>query len=207
MELTLSGQSHPNFIRWSICNGNKPRIIFLRSLAIFNVVLGFVVAIVLTLSTAARWYRILPALLWWFGVLNLVAAYKGFCVFLHRLRSRNLRPWQVSDDQTLSSYLSEDDEATIAGSDNYPHSRRTNWSVKMETFGCANHFGREAWVDTYHKKLLLRKVFDKQVSVKGQEKGITFLQSKIMLQAEAWATLVTVVLTAAFTAMPKGKYF
>ena len=207
VELTLSGQSHPNFVRWSICNGNKPRVYFLRSLAVVNVTLGIIVATILTLSSVSRWYRILAAFLWWFGVLNLVAAYKGLCVFLHRLHSRNPKPWEATDDRGLSPYLSDDDEATVASSDIYPSSKKSNWSIKMETFGCANEYGRESWVDTYHKKPLLRKIFDKQVSVKGQEKGLSFMQGKIMLQSEAWATLVTTILTVAFVALPKGNYF
>lgn len=207
MEQTLSGQSHPNFIRWSICNGNKPRVYFLRSFAICKVVLGVIVATILTLSSASRWYRILAGLLWWFGVLNLVAGYKGLCIFVHRLHSRDLRPWEASDDHGLSPYLSDNDEATIASSDIYPNSTKSNWSIKMETFGCANQFGRESWVDTYHKKPLLKKIFDKQVSMKGQDKGVSFMQNKIIRQAEAWATLVTTVMVVAFVALPKGNFF
>ena len=139
--------------------------------------------------------------------MNLVAAYKGFCIFMHRLHSRNLRPWEVSDDTVLSPYLSDDDEATIASSGIYSNSTKTSWSIRMETFGCANQYGRESWVDTYHKKPLLRKIFDKQVSTKGQEKGLSFMQNKIVLQSEAWATLVTAVLTVGFVALPKGNYF
>ena len=207
VEYNLSGQSHPNFIRWSICNGNKPRVFFLRSVAIFNVILGCIVAITLTLSSASRWYRILAAILWWLGVLNLVATYKGLCLYLHRLHRRNIRPWEASNKHFLSPYLLDDDEAIIAGSDIYPNSRKSNWSIKMETFGCANQYGREAWVDTYHKKPLLRKIFDKQVSAKGQEKGLSFMQNKIVRQAQAWATIVTSVLTVVFVALPKGNYF
>ena len=30
VEWSLRRQAHPNFIRWSICNGNRPRVIFAR---------------------------------------------------------------------------------------------------------------------------------------------------------------------------------
>jgi len=35
VEYSLRKQAHPNFIRWSICNGNRPRVVFARGLGIF----------------------------------------------------------------------------------------------------------------------------------------------------------------------------
>ncbi|KAH7350963.1 regulator of G protein-like protein [Rhexocercosporidium sp. MPI-PUGE-AT-0058] len=78
-EATLRGQSHPNFIRWSICNGNKPRVFFVRTMGVTNIVLGFIIAIVITLSTA----------------------YQGLCVILHHSHARNLRPWEQDPDSEI----------------------------------------------------------------------------------------------------------
>jgi hypothetical protein len=47
--------------------------------------LGFIIAIVLTLSRASRWWRIFEAPVWWLGIPTMVAAYKGLCVILHKL--------------------------------------------------------------------------------------------------------------------------
>lgn len=55
LDTRLRNQTHPNFIRWSICNGNKSRTIFLRSFAVMNIVIGFIIAIILTLSSQSRY--------------------------------------------------------------------------------------------------------------------------------------------------------
>ncbi|KAJ4865066.1 hypothetical protein T069G_01596 [Trichoderma breve] len=75
VDSALRLQSHPNFIRWSICNGNLPRV------------------------WAGRGYRALPLIAWVLGMSTLVAAYKGMCVVLHGLHHRHVRPWELYEDE------------------------------------------------------------------------------------------------------------
>ena len=204
IEMTLRNQSHPNFIRWSICNGNKPRVFFLRSFAIMNILIGFVVAIALTLSSVPRWWRILAALEWWFGLTNIIAAYKGLCVLLHRMHTRNLRPWEIEDN--YSAYPS-DEEAILKHNSDYSSlaSKPSRWSKSLQTFGDANDYEKEMWIERYRRRPIYRKILEKSVVV--QEEGLRLMQNKIVWQAEAWALIVTVPLTIAFVALPKGKYY
>ena len=80
VEYSLRQQAHPNFVRHAICNGNRPRVIFARGLGIFLIVAGIVTEILLTLSSAARSWRVLPIILLLLGFSTLVAAWKGMCV-------------------------------------------------------------------------------------------------------------------------------
>ena len=93
--LTLRNHSHPNFVRWSICNGNKPRVLFLRSFAVFWLVMGMIMALILILSSRSRWIRIAIAPMIWFGTVNLVAAARGLCVLLFRRSTREVHPWEI----------------------------------------------------------------------------------------------------------------
>ena len=80
VEWSLRHQAHPNFIRWTICNGNRPRVIFARSLGVGGIVGGIVAAILITLSNAGRGWRILSAIGFMIGIATLIAAWKGMCV-------------------------------------------------------------------------------------------------------------------------------
>ena len=204
IEMTLRNQSHPNFIRWSICNGNKPRVFFLRSFAAMNILIGFVIAIALTLSSAARWWRILAAPEWWFGLTNIIAAYKGLCVLLHRMHTRNLRPWEIEDDDSNSPSDEESIFKRISDTSSLA-SRNSRWSKSIQTFGEANDYEKETWIDKYRRRPIYRKILEKSVVV--QEEGLRLMQNKIIRQSEAWALIITIPLTIAFVALPKGKYY
>ncbi|MCJ1308718.1 hypothetical protein MMC25_002372 [Agyrium rufum] len=119
--LTLRNQSHPNFIRWTICNGNKPRVFFLRSLAVTVLSIGVIMSVLLILSHQSRWWRVWVIIPFWFGTVNLVAAYKGLCVLLYRRHTRELHPWEIdttvekvaaSHFPTGNSLVSSNDEMT-----------------------------------------------------------------------------------------------
>ncbi|KAK6599713.1 hypothetical protein H4I95_08588 [Botrytis cinerea] len=43
VESSLRHQAHPNFIRWSICNGNKPRQMFAKGLGVALIIFGFLI--------------------------------------------------------------------------------------------------------------------------------------------------------------------
>lgn len=202
LDSTLRNQSHPNFVRWSICNGNKQWTFALRVFAITNILIGFAIAIVLTLSKYSRWWRIFAAFEWWFGTTNIIAASQGLCVLLHRMHTRQYHAWETKD------YTNDDDEAMLKGLDinfiNY-ESTKSKWPVKMEVFGPANSYSGEPWVDHYSRQHWWRKLFERRIPVR--ENGLKSIQNRMIRQAEAWALLITIPLTIAFVAIPKGNLY
>lgn len=80
VEWSLRHQAHLNFIRWTICNGNRPRVVFARGLGIGGIVAGLTTAVLITLSGAGRGWRALSAILFMIGIATLIAAWKGMCV-------------------------------------------------------------------------------------------------------------------------------
>jgi len=233
IETQLRHQSHPNFIRWSICNGNAPKIFFVRTMGNGHTIAGFIVAILLTLSHASRWWRISCAPLWFIGIATLVAAYKGLCVVLHSNHTRNLKPWE----DPASSYAAfTDDPSNVhagvnpgsstpfnidgtpnmssGGSDSIELEKEgrssahsyTDYTTDNYVFGENNAgYVHEPWVEGYKKKNVLRKVFE--TSVKVQDQTIRVLQDRIARMAQLWAGLWTIVLTVVFVALPKGNFY
>lgn len=203
LDLTLRNQSHPNFVRWSICNGNRPWTIFLRTFAVCNIMVGFAIAILLTLSSASRWFRILAALEWWFGITNLIAAYQGLCVLLLRRHTREVRPWEI--DEQGRRYGCDDEETALRHSKILYEETKSRWPVKMELFGPSNSSENETWMDRYGMKSIFKKTFEKEVAT--QDHGLHAMQNKIVRQAEVWALIITIPLTVLFTALPKGNLY
>lgn len=80
VEDSLRHQAHPNFIRWSIRNGNDPRVTFAVGLGIVTIVIGFIIAVLLTLSAKGRGWRAMAAVAWVIGISTLIAASRGMCV-------------------------------------------------------------------------------------------------------------------------------
>ena len=202
LDSTLRNQSHPNFVRWSICNGTRQWTYALRAFAIMNIAIGFVIAIVLILSRASRYWRILAAIEWWFGITNIIAASQGLCLLLHRLHTRQYHAWE------RKAYVRDDDEAMLKGE--YDHnisyeSTRSQWPVKMEVFGPANNYSGEAWVSSYARRPWYKKLFEKRIKV--HESGLSSMQSRMIRQAEAWALIITIPLTVIFVAIPNANLF
>jgi hypothetical protein len=222
VEGTLRGQLHPNFIRWSVCNGNKPKIFFVRLMGVSHIFLGVFIALMLTLSHASRWYRILPAPVTFLGVSTMVAAYKGLCIILVSTgRLRNLKPWERMDDAIFSEtsdplqkhFRGDDEEATLgSSSQSYNGSEKNparSSSIKrprsFETFGSGNSYSDESWVEEYTKKPVMKKVFEANTWV--QDDGVRSIQEKIMYQSNIWGGILTVVITVIFVALPRGNVF
>jgi hypothetical protein len=218
-EATLRGQSHPNFIRWSICNGNKPRVFFVRTMGISNITIGFLIAIILTLSGVSRWWRIFAAVEWFIGISTMVAAYKGLCVILHHTHARNLRPWEQEVDSELgstqrNSFASSAHRTLQLASrigdyddnDNKVDETTSFRNSSLQPFGPRNStFESEAWVEKYQKKPLMQKVFEKNVWT--QDESLRVLQDRIVLGANIWSIIITIPLTIIFVALPKGNLY
>lgn len=187
VEWSLRHQAHPNFIRWTICNGNRPRVIFARGLGIGGIVGGIIAAILITLSDAGRGWRVLSAIGFMIGIATLIAAWKGMCVVLHGMHHRHLRPWEL---------FAEDDDAS---------SHFEMGKGSFETLGSSNSYEDEPWVAKYEKRNILRKVFDREVWI--QEPALRQIQDTIFLQALLGALILTAISVGVFVAFPKGNYY
>ena len=175
VEGSLRHQAHPNFIRWTICNGNPPRQTFARGLGVGGIVAGLVYGIIITLSDANRGWRALAFLAFFIGISTLFAAWKGMCVVLHGMHHRHLRPWELfaSDDSASSDYDLK--------------------KGSFDTLGSQNSFEDEPWVAKYDKRNVIRKIFDREVWI--QEPALRSIQDTIFIQALITAFIAGGVLT------------
>lgn len=185
VESCLRRQAHPNFVRWSICNGNPARVFFARALGVGLTLIGFVAAILLTLSHAGRGWRALAAIAWCLGISTFVAAYKGMCVVLHGMHHRHVRPWEL--------FQQEPGDEGFAGKDSF------------ESFGSSNSYEDEPWVIKYEKRNVVRKIFDREVWI--QEPVLRQIQDTIFVQAVLAAVVASGILTGIFVAVPGGNLF
>ncbi|KAI1655877.1 hypothetical protein F4813DRAFT_365610 [Daldinia decipiens] len=193
IENTLRRQAHPNFIRWTICNGNPARITFARSLGASTTLCATAGAMILALSSAARGWRALFATGWVLGIATLIAAHRGVCVVvLHGLYHRHARPWELFDDESDLGGRSR--EAT--GHDN---------NDSFDSLGSSNSYEDEPWVVRYERRGRLRKVFDCEVWIR--EPALRRIQDVIFVQALLGGLLGAGVLTAVFVNVPAGRFF
>lgn len=198
IEDTLRRQAHPNFIRWTICNGNPARVTFARGLGAGSILLAAVGSVALTLSGAPRGWRALFAALWVFGIATLVTAVKGMCVVLHGLHHRHVRPWELFEDQEDDG---DDKNAVVLDEDRSSSSDGRSF----DSFGSSNSYEDEPWVVKYERRNYVRKVFDREVWI--QEPALRQIQDTIFLQSMLSALLGAGVLTAIFVAVPAGGFF
>jgi hypothetical protein len=200
-ESTLRDQLHPNFVRWTICNGNRPKVFFVRGMGSLFLLTATALSIVLCLSGWRRWWRILVFIPFFMGITILTAAYKGLCILLHhRGNMRSIRPWEDLPD-------SVDEEAAAApgsnpGGSGINNKRRSRW---LETFGMRNEFATEAWVKKWQNRPILTRIMEPSTTV--LEEGVTILQSKIVTQSQLWGLFGATLITAVVTSFPIGRYF
>lgn len=186
-EYSLRRQAHPNFIRWTICNGNRPRVIFARGLGISLILLGILADLLITLSSASRAYRVIPIIGLILGISTLIAAWKGMCVVLHGMHHRHLRPWELFADPEDASIKNSSSDSLI---DSSP---------------VAKSYEDEPWVARYEKRNVIRKIFDREVWV--QEPALRQIQDTIFVQSLIGAFLISCIIVGVFCAVPKGGFF
>ncbi|KAF2212419.1 hypothetical protein CERZMDRAFT_59293 [Cercospora zeae-maydis SCOH1-5] len=187
VEFSLRKQAHPNFIRWTICNGNRSRVVFARGLGVFLILAAFIADLLITLSSAGRGWRVLPIIGWLLGISTLIAAWKGMCVVLHGLHHRHIRPWELFTDETedqINEKFSSKDGLT---SDS------------------RNSFEEEPWVPRYKKRNIIRKIFDREVWI--QEPALRQIQDTIFLQSLLGAFVASAIIVGIFCAVPRGNLF
>ncbi|KAF2404287.1 hypothetical protein EJ06DRAFT_469581 [Trichodelitschia bisporula] len=183
VEWSLRSQTHPNFVRWAICNGNRPRVTFARGLGVTCISAGLLTGVLITLSAASRQWRVMAFLPFMVGISTLVAAWKGMCVVLHGLHRRHLRPWELfsGDD-----FKYDDDWAT------------------QENL-CSNSYEDEPWVAKYDQRNIVRKIFDREVWI--EEPALRQIQDTIFLQALLLASAISILGTGIFCALPQGNFY
>lgn len=184
VETSLRRQAHPNFVRWSICNGNPARVFFARALGVGLILIGLVAGVLMVLGGVARGYRAITAVAFVLGISTLVAAYKGMCVVLHGMHHRHVRPWEL--------FVHAEDESDL--------SKRS-----FDSFGSNNSYEDEPWVVKYEKRNVVRKVFDREVWIK--EPALRQIQDTIFIQAILASLLLGGALTAVFVAVPNAHVF
>lgn len=187
VEYSLRRQAHPNFIRWSIRNGNRPRVLFARGLGVAGILFGFIADLLIALSSAGRAWRLLPIIGWILGISTLIAAWKGMCVVLHGLHHRHLRPWELFTDDAENAV----DEKCSSQEDLGRISR-----ISVED---------EPWVLRYKERNLVRKIFDREIWI--QEPALRQIQDTIFIQAMLGAVITSVIIVGIFCAMPHGSLF
>jgi len=207
VEWTLRHQAHLNFVRWTICNGNRPRVVFARGLGIGLILAGLVTATLITLSGVGRGWRALSAILFTLGISTLIAAWKGMCVVLHGiylsphvaplcclltasvgLHHRHLRPWEL--------FAEEDDASSV-----YELKKGS-----LDTLGSGtNSYEDEPWIAKYEKRNIIRKIFDREVWI--QEPALRQIQDTIFLQAGLGALVGSAIFVVIFVLVPKGNFY
>ena len=100
----LLHSSHPNFIRYIICNGNPPRVRFAHFLGVFTILLGLLEALLCICYSLGRGWRVFSLPLFLIGATTSSAASYGMCVVLHGLHHRQLRPWELFRDEETGEY-------------------------------------------------------------------------------------------------------
>jgi hypothetical protein len=184
IEWTLRFQSHPTFIRWTICNGNRPRVIFARGLGIFGILGGLITGILLCLSRAGRGWRVMALIPFIIGVSTLIAAWKGMCVVLHGMHHRHLRPWELFGGDDIDEGLKDENSLESHKSNSYED---------------------EPWVAKYQKRNLIRKIFDREVWI--QEPALRQIQDTIFIQALIGAFVISAIAVGIFCAVPHGGFY
>ncbi|KAI7463760.1 hypothetical protein KC357_g8148 [Hortaea werneckii] len=187
VEYSLRKQAHPNFIRWTICNGNRSRVIFARGLGIFGIMAGLIADLLITLSSASRAWRVIPFVGWFIGISTLIAAWKGMCVVLHGMHHRHMRPWELFSDDPEDVL----DEKTVS---------RTSFTSES-----TNSWEDEPWVARYGKRNFVRKIFDREIWI--QEPALRQIQDTIFLQSILGAFILSAILVGIFCAVPRGNFY
>jgi hypothetical protein len=103
----LLHSSHPNFIRYIICNANPPRVSCAHFLGALFIVLGLLEALLCIGYGLGRGWRVFSLPLFLIGGTTSAGASYGMCVVIHGLHHRQLRPWELFRDEESGEYAPE----------------------------------------------------------------------------------------------------
>jgi hypothetical protein len=207
IEIALRNQSHPNFVRWTICNGNRPKVLFVRGMGTFFSTIAIALTITLCLSHLSRWWRIFVFIPYFMGITILTAAYKGLCILLHHNGNmRGVRPWEDitapnKDEEDAIDSKIEDEKSEYSDS-HEGHPPKSKW---LDTFGSRNEFSNEPWVMRWKHRPFIQRFFEPTTKV--YEEGIRIMQDTIVTQSQLLGLAGATIMTIGVTALPKGNYF
>ncbi|KAI0124470.1 hypothetical protein F4776DRAFT_202337 [Hypoxylon sp. NC0597] len=212
-ETTLREHSHPNFIRWNLCNSNYPRVLFARVLGALLIVLAIILDVILILSKFNRLARLSAVPLWYGGLYILLIEGRGISIRLYMNRKRHLRPWEEIPSTNPEN---ADPEANTMQTESNPtdlsekrkqDSPRVDPPVKrsLQPLGSANDFEGEPWVRLYQKKSFWKKVFE--VSVVNRNRHLRAMQDRAVFTSLLWASLLVVILMVGSVLIPPGNLF
>jgi hypothetical protein len=183
------------------------------------VLLGFIVDIVLILSSISQWARMLITPLWIIGFALLIASRQGMCIILHWNYKRNLRPWEQFADEVPKALSKVEDRIGERGDlRNNGHERKNTGSSisrngdaepisqrNLRSLGPTNTFDDEPWVGQYHEKSVWKRVFD--VSVTTQNRHIRAMRDRVVFKAVLWASVAALVLAICSVFVPSAGLF
>lgn len=214
-ETALRGHSHPNFIRWSIRNINRPRILFARAIGALLIAIAVVLDIILILSNFHRLTRISALPFWYVGLYILLIEGRGISSTLYMNRKRHLRPWEealAADLESTQPEVRNEQAESRSPTDSSEHKTQDIATQvdrpKKESFqplGPANDFENQPWVRSYQEKPFWRKVFG--VHVVNHNRHIRALQDRVVFTALLLAGFLVVVLTLGSVLIPSGNFF
>lgn len=187
VETSLRRQSHPNFVRFSICNGDKPRIAYATFMGWTNLAFGLIMGILITLSNVPRGYRAFSAFFIILGISTLIMAKRGICIVLNSFHACHLQPWELFEEEP-------DTESVYEMKHN-----------SFDSFGSTNSFEDQPWVSKYKDLPFMKKIFSRQTRI--NEPALRKLHDTMLLQSLIGAIGVTVVIEAIFLAVPGGHFY
>ena len=170
-----------------------------------HIVLALLMVLLLLFSTKSRWWRLFALPVWWLSFTAIVASLKGLCVIFHHSHNRGLRPWESCSDVDSVHSFDHDDEANLSTSDIYSMSNRSKKGISLDTFGTANSYDHEMWIEKYKHKSIPQKIFDRSVWI--QDETIRLLQDRLVRQSQLWGLAISIPLTALFVALPEYGYY
>ncbi|PNS14872.1 hypothetical protein CAC42_2101 [Sphaceloma murrayae] len=212
-EWTLRQQSHPNFIRWAIRNGNGARVTFARGLGVSVILLSLAASVLVTLAGVGRGWRAVPLVGYVIGISTLVAAWKGMCVVLHGMHHRHVRPWEMFGEEAgskvsvgggLEEEGREKEGMEVQVREGEGAEKRFYFDRGSLVVEQRNSWEDEPWVARYEKRNIVRKVFDREVWIK--EPALRQVQDTIFVQSLLAAVLIGGVITGVFVAVPGGNF-
>ncbi|KAI1344022.1 regulator of G protein-like protein [Xylariaceae sp. FL0016] len=201
-EAMLRGQSHPDFIRWSVRNSNRPRALFTMMLGSVLTMMATAMVILLVLTPLNRFIRFCALPLWGLGFSFLLTGRRGVCLFHHWHCRRDMRPWEQFVDAGLESgenskpYFNEDKRPASHSSSTVDPLRKES----LQALGPANQFDGAPWARMYAKKPVWRKVFEDTVVI--QNKRLQAMQDQAVHGALMWASFLMVVFTIGSVCIP-----
>jgi hypothetical protein len=206
VEAILRGKLHPNFIRSTMANANRPLIILLRILGIFLILFGVSLDAAFVLSTWSQFWRISCIPLWFTGFAIFISAVDGVDLVLHTASRRQLRPWELGVDLEAGSKESifrrhlrkgtDDSALTVVDPLRKP---------SLQTLGPKNDFVDDPWVTQQSNTWLLRRTFD--ITISSQNKYLRILQNGVVIGAVLWSGAITFGLALGSLFIPSANLF